>query len=367
MKHIQIFKTGTHTPMKGAAIAFTEQDMRAAVAAYDRAVSEAPLVVGHPADNGPAYGWVKSLAFAEGVLLASPDQVDPAFAELVNNGRFKKISAAFYTPDSPSNPKPGTYYLRHVGFLGAQPPAIKGLKDASFAANEEGIVEFSDWGPSSSGVGMFRRLREFMIEQFGVAKADAVLPDWEITALQDEAGRAKEPPAAIEQKVEVPPPNQENEEMKKTPEEQAEELKRREDALARSEAAFAERATAARHSDIAAFATGLVKAGKVLPKDQDGLVAFMASLPADNVVQFGEGTAKQSIPGDQFIRSFLSGLPQQVEFKEVAQDDGTVKQDGAKASDIAARAVEFQEAEHKAGRHISVTAAVQHVTKGDSK
>ncbi|STD22410.1 Uncharacterised protein [Enterobacter asburiae] len=75
---------------------------------------------------------MKSLSLNGGDLLAEPDQLDPQFAELVGNGRFKKVSASFYLPDSPNNPKPGTLYLRHVGFLGAQPPSIKGLKQVSF-------------------------------------------------------------------------------------------------------------------------------------------------------------------------------------------------------------------------------------------
>lgn len=76
---------------------------------------------------------MRSLAAGDDGLNAEPHQVDPEFAEMVNAGRFKKISASFYTPDAPNNPVPGVYYLRHVGFLGAQPPAVKGLKQAEFA------------------------------------------------------------------------------------------------------------------------------------------------------------------------------------------------------------------------------------------
>ena len=102
------------------------------------------IVVGHPVTDGPAYGWVKALNFAAGGLEAEPDQVDPAFAEMVAAGRFKKISASFYPPESPKNPVPGVYYLRHVGFLGAQPPAVKGLRAPSFAEGDEAItLEFS--------------------------------------------------------------------------------------------------------------------------------------------------------------------------------------------------------------------------------
>ena len=123
-KPLQIFKPGRHTAMSGASLAFSESDLAASAAAYDPAVFQAPIVVGHPKTDDPAYGWVSALAFADGALEASPEQVDPAFAEIVEAGRFKKISAAFYAPEAPNNPVPGVYYLRHVGFLGAAAPAV---------------------------------------------------------------------------------------------------------------------------------------------------------------------------------------------------------------------------------------------------
>ncbi|MDL7720683.1 peptidase, partial [Escherichia coli] len=98
-----------------------------------------------PRTEDPAWGWVKALSLSGVDLMAEPAQLDPQFAEMVTDGRFKKVSASFYLPDSPSNPKPGVLYLRHVGFLGAQPPSVKGLKQVSFSEQEEGVVEFADW------------------------------------------------------------------------------------------------------------------------------------------------------------------------------------------------------------------------------
>ncbi|MBU1230253.1 MAG: hypothetical protein KKA55_08085 [Proteobacteria bacterium] len=141
---IHIFRPGTQTDVSGTTLAFTEAMLEASAKAYDPALHEAPLVVGPPQTDAPAYGWVQALAFSQSGLAASPHQVDPEFAELVRAGRFKKISASFYTPDSPQNPVPGVFYLRHVGFLGAAAPAVKGLKPVAFAAGEEGVVEFTD-------------------------------------------------------------------------------------------------------------------------------------------------------------------------------------------------------------------------------
>ncbi|MGL9719744.1 hypothetical protein [Symbiopectobacterium sp.] len=108
------------------------------------ALHEAPIVTGHPTTDAPAYGWIKQLSAQGRDLLAEPQQVDPAFSELVTVGRYKKISASFYLPHAPNNPAPGALYLRHVGFLGAQPPAVKGLRAVSFADTEDGVVEFTE-------------------------------------------------------------------------------------------------------------------------------------------------------------------------------------------------------------------------------
>ncbi|MBN0401429.1 peptidase, partial [Pseudomonas aeruginosa] len=111
---------------------FTEAILQEIAATYDPALSEAPLVIGHPKLNAPAYGWAKGLEVREGMLYAEPHQVVPEFAEAANRKMYKKRSASVYLPDSPGNPVPGKHYLRHIGFLGAVPPAIKGIPDAPF-------------------------------------------------------------------------------------------------------------------------------------------------------------------------------------------------------------------------------------------
>ncbi len=163
VKPIQIFKAGRHTAASGETLAFSAADLEATAKAYDPKVHEAPLVVGHPDSDSPAYGWVSALHAGDG-LEAETAQVDPAFAEMVNEGRFKHISASFYRPDAPRNPTPGIYYLRHVGFLGAQAPAVKGLRAAQFSAADEGIVEFSE---ESADEALWSRFRNWLFHHLG--------------------------------------------------------------------------------------------------------------------------------------------------------------------------------------------------------
>jgi hypothetical protein len=185
---LEIFRSGKHTASDGRVFTFTDEQLKASAAAYDPAVHEAPFVVGHPKNDSPAYGWGKSLAFADGKLQLVGDQVDPAFQELVTAGRFKKVSASFYAPDAPENPKPGTYYLRHVGFLGAQAPAVKGLKAASSRPSEQGVIEFMDWSQRDIAT-LFRGLRDWIIGKFGKDEADKVIPSYMVDSIQEDAVR----------------------------------------------------------------------------------------------------------------------------------------------------------------------------------
>lgn len=146
---IEVFKAGTHRDDSGTSRTFSVADMQATAKAYDRALHEAPLTVGHPKSNLPAYGWADRFeATDDGRLMMYARQVDPAFAEIVQAGRFKKRSSSFYAPSDPSNPVAGVWYPRHIAWLGAQPPAIKGLVDVQFAdAGLGSLITFDSDAP----------------------------------------------------------------------------------------------------------------------------------------------------------------------------------------------------------------------------
>lgn len=197
---IEIFRAGRHVDMAGRTVEFSERDLQRIARRYDPALHEAPIVIGHPKHNSPAYGWVAAARAKGPSLFAMVDQVNANFAEGVRSGAYKKVSASFYLPNSPSNPKPGDYYLRHVGFLGAQPPGVKGLEPVSFAddGNDVITVEFAELDVAT----LFRSLREWLIEEFGLEKADKALPpglvDWvqEDAAVQDSEETADHAEAA---------------------------------------------------------------------------------------------------------------------------------------------------------------------------
>lgn len=371
-KQIQIFTPGQHIASNGESLNFTEAQLAASAKAYDPAKHEAPIVVGHPKHDAPAYGWVKSLAYADG-LEAEPHQVDPAFAEMFSAGRFKKISASFYTPDSPNNPVPGVYYLRHVGCLGAQPPAVKGLRNPEFAEAEQGVIEFADMGDMQNA-SLWRRLRDWMIGEKGLDVADNIIPEYAVSSLEDCArtcsGCGCDPctcPSGTSYSEKHPPTK--GDEMSVEDKARLAALEKENAELKAKDAAFAEaekkRASDARHTEHLAFAEGLVNEGKLLPAQKDVTVAtldFMAGQEA--VVEFGEGDAKKPL-ADAF-KGMLQAMPKVVDFGEVAGGTGMAEEAEMTPEVMAAKAIEFQESEAAAGRIITTAQAVQHVKpKGD--
>lgn len=383
MKRFEVFKPGSHTSANGVALTFTEQDLAATVAAYDPAIHEAPIVVGHPKDNHPAYGWVKKLEFSDGKLHVEPAQVDPDFAEMVAAGRFKKRSASFYAPESKANPVPGTYYLRHVGFLGAQPPAVKGLKDVSFAASDDdGVVEFAeDWVTDGLIARLFRGLREYIISKDGQDKADQTLPSYAISDLEQMAREAQpKPNGAIAQPMFTEEPSM-------TPEQIAAlqakadahdklaadfaELKKAHDAQT---VEFAELKTKQASADAAAALVTIkaaiephVKAGKVLPAEVDNLAAFAQTLDdKTESFDFKEGDQTKKVSARALFLSQLALRPVAVDFSERAPG-GDGSSEGLSQKQLADRARAHKAKIEKDGGTISYTEAVDAVIAGRDK
>ncbi|MCK5615276.1 hypothetical protein KAR91_76135 [Candidatus Pacearchaeota archaeon] len=109
------------------------------VETYEPYKHEAPNVIGHPETNKPAYGWVKKI-YRKGKNLWMKASILPGLADMIRKGMYKKRSIAWYPPNHPANPTPGKNYLMHVGWLGAVPPAIKGMPDAQLSENIDDVV-----------------------------------------------------------------------------------------------------------------------------------------------------------------------------------------------------------------------------------
>ena len=371
---IEIFRAGQHTAMSGEQIGFSESDLQASAGAYDPSLHEAPIVVGHPKHDAPAYGWVKGLSAEGGSLKAEAGQVEPSFAEAVREGRYKKVSASFYKPDSQSNPKPGVYYLRHVGFLGAQPPAVKGLSPIELAeAGEEAVtVEFGDVSGWKLG-DLFRSMRNWLIDQFGTEAADSALPEHLVTGVQEEA--VEEPPTQPQYAYSEPArpaPSQTAKGASVTtnptqtqgdPDREAE-IARREQEIQRREAEFAERERQQRRQEREAQLDALVQDGRPLPTDKGRLLAFMDAIDGQDAVQFAEGESQD--PNKFLMDEVLGKLPKQVDYSERAPA-GEEDVETGDATQLAREAVAYQEEQRQAGVEITTSQAVAEISKRKSK
>lgn len=142
-KLFQIFRTGTFTPMSGQQLTFSERDLQGMAAAFDPQRRPAPLVLGHPTLDQPSYGQVTGLIVKAGILYAQA-LVSSALIAMVRDKSYTSVSASFLAPFAENNPTPGAYYLKHVGFLGAHPPSVKGLEPPNFAERRGGALCFSE-------------------------------------------------------------------------------------------------------------------------------------------------------------------------------------------------------------------------------
>lgn len=362
---LAVFAPGTHTAMDGRTITFTPEDCIDLANSYDPSVSEAPFVIGHPSLTAPAYGWAERLEFRDSIVYVAPRQVNPAFAEAFNAGSYKKRSLSIYQPDSPGNPKPGHFYARHVGFLGAVPPGVKGLPDAQFAeaSGDNGPLEFALPWEADNLASLFQSIRDWVIQETTIGQADSIIPQWRIQSILDSATdeRKSISPLAYAEETNVDP-------NKKTTS-AATDFAEREAALAAREAKLAADEEVARTRQLeekrtatVAFADGLVKGGSILPRQKTAIVEVLMNL-SQEPLSFSEGETTISQSPEALLREILSTKPAVVNFSEKT---GTVDApvDFADASALATAAQNYQAEQAEKGRTISMTDAVNHVKKG---
>jgi hypothetical protein len=132
---VEIFRAGDYGD-KGQ---WPESKLDQVVANFAAGTWKPPAVIGHPQTDAPAMGWVDALARQGKTLVAKFSQVQPELESMVANGRYPNRSAAFYTDPQGKGP-----VLRHVGFLGAVPPEVKGLAPIKFSQEQFTSIDFEE-------------------------------------------------------------------------------------------------------------------------------------------------------------------------------------------------------------------------------
>lgn len=262
----EIFRAGTFTSSDGRVVTITVDDLEQIAQSYQPDVAAAPLVVGHPELDDPAYGWVKRL-FVQGLaLMAEARDVVVEFATMVNQKRFPNRSASIYLEATPGNPFPGKKYLKHVGFLGAAAPAIPGLKPVQFSADDKAVCF------------------NFPIIDNGVS-----------TMEKDEMEQKQRELAAREAEI-----------------------------AAREAQVKAQEEKAARNAAVS-FAAKLADEGKLLPTEVAGITELLIQLPNNQPLNFSAGGTQVSKAPVELIKEFLNGLPNRINYAEKSADAVTEK------------------------------------------
>lgn len=313
---IPVFKVGAHIDSSGNEKTWTQSDLDQIVAQYHPQEHEAPVVIGHPKDNAPAWGWVESLKREGNLLYAKFKDVVPEFADMVRKGLFKKRSISLY-PDMG---------LRHVGFLGAMPPAVKGLPDVAFQDAGGIYIEFGNCqacagcnqiknfcGKEAKSMKWFDWLK-------GKASAEGVsiedCPSFAEPEKQKEGKKDMNIEAEVAKLVKAK--ELEFAEAQKVLDNEKARLKTESDNLARAKL---ERTKA----DIASFCEGLQKEGKLTPammKHGVGIQNFLERLSEITTpMEFSVGDAKKTQTPFEFMKTFLEGFGKQIEFGECAGNE----------------------------------------------
>jgi hypothetical protein len=157
---IDAFKEGTYP--QGI---FASKELSEIASTYNPANYEAPILIGHLSDPSykgkssiPAFGWIGAAKVVGDHLKLVVSQFSDQLKEFIQQGFYKKVSAAFFQPDDPNNPTPGKWHLHHLAFLGGTPPAVKGLEGIAFAEFPSLGIEFAETDTAITGIDVIEEM-----------------------------------------------------------------------------------------------------------------------------------------------------------------------------------------------------------------
>jgi hypothetical protein len=354
---LEILRAGTHRDSKGNTYSFGTDALRQIAESYQPDRHVAPILVTHD-ETRPNKGLIDRVWVDGDRLLAEPKQVDPELAEQVNAGRWPRLSAAIYLPDSPANPVPGSYGLRHVATV--QIPAIKGMKPPEFS--EEGTILLSE--TESDLAALARAFREFVLGEFDGDTADRYIPSWLVDSMSQRAmeQRVLDRPDAMpmnfseeEGNVTQTTPATEGTAMPPNTEEYQRlmaDLTAREAEIARREAELTRAADTQ-------FVEGAIASGKVPPFLKDRAIELLGVLPDEQtqILTFAEGGKEVKATPKQLFREMLGSL-RTVQFGEVAPEGDSPIGDSSDSVAIATKARQLAAQAAADGEPISFAEAV---------
>ena len=372
---IEIFQSGTHVDSQGNERTFTDADLDQMVA--NTALYAAPAVLGHPKDDDPAYARVKDIKREGASLFAKFGDIDPEFQKAVDDGRYRERSVSIFKD------KVHGWMVKHVGWLGAVPPALKGmaaLKYSAPAADES--FDFAMAGDDmcrdisyalNSAAQLLRGLRDWVISKDGLDTANSVLPDWAITSINDTAQRIRDSAMADDASPFSQPAGASmsftQEDLNRAAEEAAARARTEAQAqFAQAQQQLQQLQTERQTERINTQIEGWRAKGLVLPAEEPGLAEFMAALESGAAAEFtfsqGDGkTAGKKTPAAWF-HDFVASRKPLVQLGKRSADPEGDSTDEPSDKEIADRARNYMQAQSGKGIRISIGAAIDAVKAG---
>ena len=286
MKYFEVFKAGNYPQGK-----FTQAEVQELAKNYDPSFCEAPITLDHE-QKGPAYGWVDKLKEENGKLKATFKDLSDDLKEFVNKGKYKKISVEIYRELEGKKP-----YLKAVSFLGASIPQVKGMQAVEFKEGESDVYIFEAEVEEGSNAEEIENLKSTIADLKG-----------QVAKFKEDAKKNTEIKSLKEQVKDLTIELAKFKDEAAGKDELAKELKEIKENL--------------RTKDFNEFIEQHISQGILTPANKDAVFSILCDL--DNIKKFD--ATSDSI--DTF-KSFISALPKQVEFDEIAKKKATKKEDEA--------------------------------------
>ena len=286
MKYFEVFKAGNYPQGK-----FTQAEVQELAKNYDPSFCEAPITLDHE-QKGPAYGWVDKLKEENGKLKATFKDLSDDLKEFVNKGKYKKISVEIYRELEGKKP-----YLKAVSFLGASIPQVKGMQAVEFKEGESDVYIFEAEVEENNDAEEIENLKSTIADLKG-----------QVAKFKEDAKKNTEIKSLKEQVKDLTIELAKFKDEAAGKDELAKELKEIKDNL--------------RTKDFNEFIEQHISQGILTPANKDAVFSILCDL--DNIKKFD--ATSDSI--DTF-KSFISALPKQVEFDEIAKKKATKKEDEA--------------------------------------
>lgn len=313
---IDLFKIGKQTDSSGNTKEWTDEELQTIVDKYNEQEEEnkhrAPAIAGEHLDDKKliAYGWVKELKVEKGHLYGKFEKIDNDFKAMVNDGKFNTVSIALY-PD---------LLLQHVAFLGAIPPAVKGLKAPQFSRENEQPILLTYSSKTKKDkpiIKNYAKAGTMTLDEFIKAVVDAVkASDGDEVASNVRATMEKLKDSVV---LTAPTPETKADEPKAKFSESAEFIALKQEMEIEKNKRAKIELDLQKERD-SKFFSEVIRTGVMLPAQLQ---------PAENVLeairnpqpkyQFSEGAPE--VTGEEAFKEFVKSYPQIVQFSEVATQD----------------------------------------------